>query len=322
MSLRFVKLLLLTLFVAHFAMFTRAADAEAVAKRMLTGVEPGTIAFKGADGWLYSKNELAHLAKGALVEGKIAGKSNCSKPQNADPIPAIVDFNDQLKALGIELLVVPVPPKMAVYPAAPLAAGDAMASLKPFYEELRGRGVKVLDLSDLFIANAAAGAPLYCKTDAHWSPSGMLLAAEEITGRKKELKPAGITVSGDLARSLNPEAPAAETVDFFEVPGENVSEKSPYLLIGDSHTLVFHSGGDMLAGNGGLVDLLAALWGEPVDLIGVKGSAATAVRVNLYRKASGNPEWLKNKKLIIWCFTAREFTESTTGWVRVPVLKK
>jgi len=321
MSFRFVKLLVLVVFGVTFGMFADAADVESAAKRMLAEVEPGTIVYKGADGWLYSKNELSHLAKGELAGGRIAGKSNCSKPQNADPVPAIVDFNDQLKALGIELLLVPVPPKLAVYPAAPLAAGDAMANLKPFYEELRGRGVKVLDLSDLFIADSGA-APLYCRTDAHWSPAGMLLAAQAITGVKKELKASRLDVSGDLAKSLNAEAPAAETVDFFEVPGENVSEKSPYLLIGDSHTLVFHSGGDMLAANGGLADLLAALWGEPVDLIGVKGSAATAVRVNLYRKAAANPEWIKNKKLVIWCFTAREFTESATGWVRVPVLKK
>lgn len=321
MSSRFVKLLLLAASFAALGFFVAAADVEQEAKRMLAGVEPGTIVFKGADGWLYSRNELAHLAKGDLSGGLIAGKSECSSPQKADPIPAIVDFNDQLKALGIELLVVPVPPKMAVYPAAPLAPGEAMAYLKPFYGELRARGVNVLDLSDLFIAKAGAE-PLYCKTDAHWSPAGMLLAAEEITGKKKELKSSEITISGDLARSLGASAPASEKIKFFEVSAGSAGADSQYLLIGDSHTLVFHAGGDMLAENGGLSDLLGALWGENVELIAVKGSAATAVRASLYRKAAGDPAWLKSKKLVIWCFSAREFTESPTGWVKVPVLKK
>ena len=33
-------------------------------------------------------------------------------------------------------------------------------------------------------------------------------------------------------------------------------------------------------------------------------------------------EWIKGKKFVIWCFSAREFTESTSGWPKVPVLKK
>ena len=30
----------------------------------------------------------------------------------------------------------------------------------------------------------------------------------------------------------------------------------------------------------------------------------------------------QGKKFVIWCFSAREFTESTSGWVVVPVVKK
>src|SRR5437762_9982012 len=39
-----------------------------------------------------------------------------SKPESADPIPAIVDFREQLKKRGIDLLLMPVPPKAAIYP--------------------------------------------------------------------------------------------------------------------------------------------------------------------------------------------------------------
>jgi len=44
--------------------------------------------------------------------------------------------------------------------------------------------------------------------------------------------------------------------------------------------------------------------------------------VNLYRKASKDEAWMKAKKVVVWCFTCREFTESTSGWTVVPVLKK
>jgi alginate O-acetyltransferase complex protein AlgJ len=93
------------------------------------------------------------------------------------------------------------------------------------------------------------------------------------------------------------------------------------ILLGDSHTLVFHSGGDMHASGAGLADQLALELGFPVDLIGVRGSGATPARISLYRRVRGDADYLKKKKLLIWCFTAREFTEATSGWRIVPVTK-
>ena len=60
----------------------------------------------------------------------------------------------------------------------------------------------------------------------------------------------------------------------------------------------------------------------PVERIAVKDSAAAAVRTNLYRKAAKDAEWIKVKQFVSWCFSAREFTESTSDWPKVPVLKK
>ena len=92
-------------------------------------------------------------------------------------------------------------------------------------------------------------------------------------------------------------------------------------MIGDSHTLVFSTGSDMLAEHGGLAEQLALKLKMPVDRIGVKGSAATAVRINLYRQAARDPQWLQNKKFVIYCFSCREFTESTSGWAKIPIAK-
>jgi alginate O-acetyltransferase complex protein AlgJ len=93
---------------------------------------------------------------------------------------------------------------------------------------------------------------------------------------------------------------------------------SPILVLGDSHVLVFHAGGDMHATGAGFVDLLAYRLRMPLDLIGVRGSGATPARVNLFRRSRSNSDYLAPKKLIIWCFSAREFTESD-GWRKLPV---
>jgi alginate O-acetyltransferase complex protein AlgJ len=300
-----------------------AADPAEAAKAALSKVAPGTITYKDANSWLYSRNELAHLAKGEIANGGVV-KISAAK-RNQDPIPALVKFNDGLKVLGIKLVVVPVPPKAAVVPFSGLEKGDAVKYLKPFYDELRAKGIEVLDLSDAFMK---AGDNTYCRTDAHWSPHGIQIAAAElaklIPERGKEefaLAAPMLTVSGDLAKSLDTQNPEREDLLFTVVGGKTIDENSPVLLLGDSHTLVFSTGGDMLAEAGGLAEHLALNLKMPVDRIGVKGSAATAVRINLFRKGRKDPAWLKGKKYVVYCFSCREFTESTSGWTIVPVMK-
>jgi alginate O-acetyltransferase complex protein AlgJ len=94
--------------------------------------------------------------------------------------------------------------------------------------------------------------------------------------------------------------------------------ESPIVLLGDSHTLVFHAGEDMHGTGAGLADQLALELGFPVDVVGVRGSGATPARINLLRRKDN----LAGKKLVIWCFSAREFTEATGGWRLVPVIGK
>ena len=68
----------------------------------------------------------------------------------------------------------------------------------------------------------------------------------------------------------------------------------------------------------GLIDQMADNFGFAPDLIGTRGSGATAVRTGLYRRSHRDPEYLAKKKMIIWCFAAREFTEADE-WTQLPV---
>ena len=310
--------------VAALPMF--GADVAAVAEELAAKVTPGTITYRDENGGLYSKNELAHLAKGELAGGQAAKKSACAKPANADPIPALAAFNAELAARGIKLIVLPVPPKLAIEPCAPLKRAEAMVYLRPFYQELREQGIDVLDISESYVDPEKH---YFCRTDAHWNLVGIAAAADELAKRIPlrgnaafKASETTLTVSGDLAKSLDAQNPETEQLPFTPVDGKTIDANSPVLLIGDSHTLVFSTGGDMLAEHGGLAEQLAVRLQMPIDRIGVKGSAATAVRVDLYRKAVRDPRYLENKRFVIYCFSCREFTESTSGWVKVPVGKK
>src|SRR5690554_3539178 len=98
-----------------------------VASDLMTKVKPGTIAYRDENGFLYSRNELEHVASGAIMPD--ADSSN-------NPLDAIKDFHDQLEKLGITLSLVPVPPKLAIHPCAGLKPGEAGKYLQEFYRQL------------------------------------------------------------------------------------------------------------------------------------------------------------------------------------------
>src|SRR3979411_1269129 len=112
----------------------------------------------GADGWLFFSGELRLLSLGRFWGEEATKVSRAHKPELANPVPAILDFQQQLKARGIELVVVPVPPKAAIYPEKivpgfEVRTTDPAPVLHRFYDELRAAGIDVLDLSALFIQN-------------------------------------------------------------------------------------------------------------------------------------------------------------------------
>lgn len=297
----------------------------------------------GENDWLFLIAELRFLATEKFWGQAAAKVGRSRKPQWADPIPAIVDFQRRLKERDIELLLVPVPPKAAIYPEKIFPEIDLRGAactpfLDRFYEELRAEGVKVVDLTKSFVdhRDRKAGA-IFCRTDSHWSGVGCALAAqaiaEEIRSKFSDLSPRTvytaewkkISVDGDL-RGLLAQAQQPPPEEIFvrtvseKTGGTAVSKNadSPLLLLGDSHVLVFH---DFFGERAGLLDQLAFELGFAADLIGTRGSGATPVRINLYRRSLNDPDYLAKKKVVLWCFAAREFTEAEQGWVPQPLAK-
>lgn len=286
-----------------------------------------SMSIPGSDGWLFLRSELRHIGVGPFWGETAAKVSKATSSANADPLPAILDFNAQLKALGIDLILLPVPCKALVYPEK--LDGGATGRLdtvhQQFFKMLGDKGVKVLDIAGVFWAEKAkpGSSILYCKTDTHWSPYACEVTARQIRtmlgspvwlkGQPDTFKPRPetITITGDLTDGKGSEE---LPVRYVEAAAGSLEDKaSPVILLGDSHTLVFHAGADLHGTGAGLADQLAAELGIAVDVIGVCGSGATPARVNLMRRAKADPAYLAGKKVVIWCFAAREFTEST-GW--------
>ena len=349
-------------FVATGAMMAKAATDEATAadfqRFCMAKFEKADKANKsyveGKDGWMFLTNGLRNVGVGKFWGDDAVKVSRAAKKKWADPIVGIMDFKEQLDKLGIELILMPVPPKAVVYPdmICEQLKADAKTRAVPrrdtnhqeFYKLLRGKGVNVLDLTDQFIAarkDAQEDTPLYCKTDSHWSPRACEIAAvairKQLDGRKwlpasKDSPFAArndtVEFTGDLEKIArgdtgNKDKLAARMITVSGNDAkvtDTVDSSSPVILMGDSHCLVFHAGGDMLASGCGLADQLAMELKTGIDLIGVKGSGARPARRNLMENAR-DEKYLGGKKLVIWCLAAREFTEAQ-GWGKVPIARR
>ena len=319
----------------------------------------GVWAKKGLDGFCFIKSELRSYGVGRFW-GPAAAKAAAYQPSpppadadpaarakalrrlaRRDPMAPIVSFNRQLKKAGIELILLPVPGKVAIYPDKldrSAAAGKRLdLHHKAFYAELRAAGVNVVDIADDMLAMRAKGTGAHCRQDTHWSPQAVRMTAARLAAIVRTqpwyaaapkvdlaVKPAAIAVRGDIVANMLKDANLPKEklrIEVVSVAGKPINDRdrrSGLVLMGDSHALVYHDP-QLLAAGAGLADLLCAeLRLGSIDLLGVMGSGANAGRLALARRRDN----LAGKKCVIWCISAREFTESPAGWHDVPVIRR
>jgi alginate O-acetyltransferase complex protein AlgJ len=339
---------LLSSLVITFSLAAHAQDFTATVKSLAEGAPATQLAVPGAaPGWFFLRKELEHLAQGDLA---IADRAKANK-EGTDPLPVIAKYAAELKALGIDLLLVPVPPKAAIYPEKLDAKIDAatVPSLLPFYAKLTAAGVNVLDLETL-LKDSKAKQPdkqLYCATDSHWSPYTCQLVANAVADKYKSLKEIQqyaladlkalpeetFEFHGDLLTDAEKAAVAKEKLPIVKaglaVPpdGKAVTtvESDPLsamLVMGDSHLQVFRKGGSMLATQGGFIDHLQTMLPAAVHEVSMQAGGADGPRVEIARATAKDPEFWAKKKVVVWVFTAREFTQGKWRMLPAKVVKK
>ncbi|MGW8192654.1 MAG: alginate O-acetyltransferase AlgX-related protein [Desulforhopalus sp.] len=294
----------------------------------------------GIDGWLFLKDEIRHLAAGRFWGKEAVSASRAKDKGSVDPLPAIIAYNRLLAEKGISLYVMPVPPKALVYPdkldarASLESAVQAQNLYQEFYGVLAGSGVQTIDMLPVLLQKRLKS-KVYCKTDTHYSGEGLAYFAEAaaaviqeqdwykaVEKKQYEATSRKVAINGDLGQ-MSESAVAPEellltviTTDSGEILASD--PQSPVILLGDSHTLVFSAGGDLHFKGAGLFDHLSARLGFAVDLLGVRGSGVTPARIKLFQRSKKDDSYLDGKKIVIWCFAAREFT-GTGGWRNIPV---
>jgi len=88
---------------------------------------------------------------------------------------------------------------------------------------------------------------------------------------------------------------------------------SPVVVMGDSNTIWWKRF------QSSLPHQLAFELGFPIDVLSTKGGGANETRLNLVRHALSEPAYLESKRVVIWCFSARAFTNTREGWIPIPL---
>jgi hypothetical protein len=292
----------------------------------------GDKAVAGADGWAYYGPNIQYLGERYFRDLKSAKTAD-------DPAETVADFAKQLAARNIRLLVVPIPTKPTVAPERlrpGLAPSPALSvHTRRFMDELRGRGIDVLDLHTAFV-NERREHPersLYLAADTHWTGDGARFAAGLLAARVRELLgPTPLAPTRNYRRETvtvarRPDIPRMSRLPFeaSAFPSENVlayrvldEAGQPYaddddaqiLLLGDSFSRIYQTDEPKAAG---WIANLAFELGTPLTTIVNDGGASTLVRQELAR----NLDLLKGKRLVIWTFVERDLRFGMQGWQRI-----
>jgi len=299
----------------------------------------------GRDGFLFFRKEV-DLASGpgflSRRIGPVRGISNTGgvKNKTSDVIRVILDYQQQLSARGIRLVLAPIPVKPVIYPEKvwpgySTAAGPAWNRDYPvFLRQLRDAGVDVMDVTEDLWHAKSSGPLLFLKQDTHWSPAGLIIVVQSLAKHLKPLLSAGdglklasrsksVSHYGDLMRMLdtepmgNPSPKESIVIDQVLEGGQPVKggDDAPVLLLGDSFSNVF-SRPDLGWGEGaGLGEQLTMALNTRVQVIAQNGGGATGSRETLVQK----PEALRHKKIVLWTFSSRDLFDEAIVWERVPL---
>jgi len=307
--------------------------------------------YLGRDGWLFYRPDVDYLTgPGFLTKRHFENRLKSTKewdplPQ-PDPVKAIADFDAQMKARGIRLIVMPTPVKPMIHPDQ-LARGFSHrgaavhnVSFAVFADRLREMGITVFDCSALLAEERRrTGQAQYLLGDTHWRPEAMGRVAEALANVLRELgglspatpagyrqEPVSLSSLGDIRLLLKlPEdrdTPDLEAVSIQQVLSPEgglwkSDRNAQVLVLGDSFSTIFSMPSMGWGEAAGFAEQLSFHLQRPVDRIAQNDDGAFATREALLRETADGGDRLDGKRVLVWQFAAREL--SFGDWRVFPV---
>ncbi len=298
-------------------------------------------AYIGRDGWLFYRPDVDYLTGPGFLESAVlhrralGGKQHLAPPQ-PDPRLAILEFHSQLARRGIQLIVMPVPGKPAIYPEhlSTRYSGYELAlenaSFSSFKQQLQAAGVLVFDPAPIMIkARSFPKQPRsILPTDTHWTPDAMedvavglktfidqncpLPTAPSVEFREQAQQ---IENDGDIVVMLhlpqNQQLFPRKKLTIRRVIDTDGRDWNPdpgadVLLLGDSYTNIYSLPEMNWGAGAGLAERLSFALHRKIDRIAQNDGGSHAARQALYQELARKNDRLQGKRVVIWEFAVRE----------------
>jgi alginate O-acetyltransferase complex protein AlgJ len=259
----------------------------------------------GRNGWLFYREELRYL----LLQWT---RLNNDRP--------IVELSRYLKARGIDLIVVPVPAPLEIYPEQLTGIGinDMCKQRTRTIAQLQESGVCCIDLLGDYQA-AKKERQIYFKTDTHLADGGNDVAALRIFRMIQSIDPTTVSnptpyhlqdtvlknYEGDLAKKFHGKTQQYLTdIDIRMVRDESGAPyedctSSDIILFGDSFVSTHR------AYSAHLSALVGKLLGKPIAMVSQVGGITQSPRQ--IRRLVENKQ--SSTKIVVWVFTGRSLLE-------------
>ena len=319
------------------------SDVQAFMCRLGVGNEK---AFVGEDGWwFYEPGVVSITGPGFLEPDQLKVRSKTGV--QPDPVLAIMDTRDQLKAMGIELIVMPVPVKPSIHPGQFANTGDQYGSegirnrsWALFANRLAEAEIMLFDSQELLCAMDTDVPHAYLKTDTHWTPQAMQWVAAELGEMLRydnpsveapdpiyKRTPQEVSNLGDIGVMLKlPEGQTLfpqETVTIQQVErvdGKPLSEEqgAEVLLLGDSFSNIFSLEDMGWGSSAGFAEQLRVELNQPVRSIVRNDEGARATRKMLSTSLKRGEPLLAGIKVVVWQFAARELALGNWTLIELP----
>ena len=302
--------------------------------------------YPGKDSWLFYRPDMDYLMGPGFLdlhqlnlrreEGK--GLESMVQP---DPLPAIIDFHDQLAKRGIKLILMPTPIKASIHPE--FFSSDSYhpplqnRSWSNFLSKIEQKRILMFDPAPVLVDfHKNMTEATYLKTDTHWRPEAMTTVAHKLA----DFIQSNISFSNNASNYLYKQETLENLGDLYAMlrmskqlkffKDEKVQLNSvvtqgaelwrpiadaEILLLGDSFSNIYSLFGMGWGEGAGLGEQLSYALQQPVDVILQNDAGSFATRQLLAKELAHGRDRLSGKKILIWQFACRELTSG--NWKKI-----
>ena len=295
----------------------------------------------GKEGWLFYRVDIDAVIGINDNPSQTHHTKKYAHSKYDDALNAIVDFNQQLEAQNITLIVVPIPVKPTIHPERFSRRYKKVKTPihNPFYTELIetliSQGVIVYDPSSLLYEGKRQN-PQYLKTDTHWKPEAMERVAKDLASFINErikfindpttiYTKAKVEIEniGDIAKMLK--LPENQNILQSERITSNIikdhsgelwqsDRNAEILFLGDSFSSIYSFAGMGWGESAGFAEHLSAELSRSIDTIIINDGGAFITRQKLIQE----PKRLNGKRVLIYQFAARELYSGDWKILSIP----